>query len=324
MPLLEQTEQSISVITPKELNELSKYSTPPQRIKLAMEAVFLLLQNKVLLWKQIQNEMNNGNFITEVLQLKPEKVTNKCISTIEGKYFQDEQWDVDKIKAASKAISPFVDWLIYELMYIKLQKKIIPKQKEIREKHDELQGMIDKEYQIQQQLQTSENQNNSLILLIEEIKYKVHKIYEKALMRMRQKQDIASKGTQCGVGEGGEGEDISVNGTGLKRKVQNFDKYFQRLFIKEKNQAQIFNQEFAPEEEHQLGFRSFSPNLKVSQVKVNADLRKNLLNQNVLDSEDIRKKFQRNVIQKNEVNVIKLPSNRSLSLEHKNGVQIEV
>lgn len=33
---------------------------------------------------------------------------------------KDEDWDVEKIKSASKAISPFVDWLTYEIVYIKL------------------------------------------------------------------------------------------------------------------------------------------------------------------------------------------------------------
>ena len=33
---------------------------------------------------------------------------------------KDENWDIAKIKSASKAIAPFVDWLIYELIYIEL------------------------------------------------------------------------------------------------------------------------------------------------------------------------------------------------------------
>ena len=43
MPILEQTEQSISLITPKELNELSYYNRPPPKLELGMEAIFFLL-----------------------------------------------------------------------------------------------------------------------------------------------------------------------------------------------------------------------------------------------------------------------------------------
>lgn len=85
-----------------------------------MEAIFLLLEQKILPWNKIQTEMNNGNFIVNVLQMDPKKIKNKTIKDIDEVYMKDENWDIEKIKGASKAISPFVDWLIYELIYIKL------------------------------------------------------------------------------------------------------------------------------------------------------------------------------------------------------------
>lgn len=99
-----------------------------------MEAIFFLLEQKKLEWNTIRKEINNGNFLFEMLQLEAMKVKNKTISTIENQYMKDEHWDLEKIKLASRAVSPLVDWLVYELIYIKMQKKIMPKQKEIEEK----------------------------------------------------------------------------------------------------------------------------------------------------------------------------------------------
>ena len=93
----------------------------------------------------MKKELNNGNFISSVLELDSSKVTLKTIKNLENKYLKSKNWETDKIKKSSKALCPFIDWLDYEIVYIKLQKKILPKQKEIKEKHVQIRKLIEKE-----------------------------------------------------------------------------------------------------------------------------------------------------------------------------------
>jgi len=44
-------------VSPMDLEEISKYKNPPERVKKCMEAVFLVLTNKILEWKEIKKEM---------------------------------------------------------------------------------------------------------------------------------------------------------------------------------------------------------------------------------------------------------------------------
>lgn len=57
--MINKAKDEIQNITDEQLEEIRCYKSPPARIKLALEAMFLLLEGKVLTWDVIVKKMSN-------------------------------------------------------------------------------------------------------------------------------------------------------------------------------------------------------------------------------------------------------------------------
>ena len=145
IPILEKTKNSISKITPIQLDEIMKYPNPPQRIKMALEAICFLLEKKVLTWKEIQSRLNKGDFINSILKFDWKKIEDDDVKFLKENYLEKKEWDVKKIYGASKAVGPLGEWFEDIILYSELQKKVKPYLKKIKIANKERQKLIDEE-----------------------------------------------------------------------------------------------------------------------------------------------------------------------------------
>ena len=112
--LLNEATSSVKSITQVQLDEISKYKSPPDRIKTALEAIMYLLHKKVLTWDQIKSEMAKG-FINSVLKFNLSKVPLKVVQYVKKEYVSKDNWNIEKLKKASKAMGPLGEWLAAQL-----------------------------------------------------------------------------------------------------------------------------------------------------------------------------------------------------------------
>mmetsp|Transcript_2746 Transcript_2746/g.372 ORF Transcript_2746/g.372 Transcript_2746/m.372 type:complete len:134 (-) Transcript_2746:477-878(-) len=105
--------EKINAITVEDLLFLQNLRTPPDRIRMCLEAVVISLTNssKKLSWDDIKKEISNINFRRNILTYDPESMSDKIFSKIKKEYTNNPQWNLKKITNASVAAGAFAEWL---------------------------------------------------------------------------------------------------------------------------------------------------------------------------------------------------------------------
>lgn len=150
--LLEMSKKSVALITPKELEEIMKYNNPPERIKLALEAVMFLLHGKKMDWDTIKREMSSGLFISRIIKFNPRHPNTNMINTLQRDYLKADWFDLTKIRAASQAVGPLAEWLVSQINYIKSLEKMHPVQKEFDDLKNERLELEQKELDLNEEI----------------------------------------------------------------------------------------------------------------------------------------------------------------------------
>ncbi len=131
--LVEESKEDIEAISEENLIEISKYKSPPERIKKCLEGVFLILKGKILDWKEIKSEMNNGTFLDKILKMNVSKIPKKILTRLRKEYIEQDFWDIEKLRRASKAIKPLADWVDGIGEYALEKKKLEPFEEQLNE-----------------------------------------------------------------------------------------------------------------------------------------------------------------------------------------------
>lgn len=128
---IEALEEVVESMNDKDLEELSKYKNPPERIRFFLEGMFYLLKERKLEWDQIKKEMISGDLKKQIKIFKGKKVKPEVQKNMIKNYTSSPEWDLKKLKNASKVMGPFGDWMENELEYLKTQNVLEPQLKEL-------------------------------------------------------------------------------------------------------------------------------------------------------------------------------------------------
>nr|3J6P_D Chain D, Dynein heavy chain, cytoplasmic [Dictyostelium discoideum] len=105
-------------IKKKHLDEIKSLPKPPTPVKLAMEAVCLMLGGKKLEWADIRKKIMEPNFITSIINYDTKKMmTPKIREAITKGYLEDPGFDYETVNRASKACGPLVKWATAQTYY---------------------------------------------------------------------------------------------------------------------------------------------------------------------------------------------------------------
>lgn len=192
---------AVSKISNSQLEEVSKYMNPPERIKIALEAIMCLLHQKVMSWDQIKSELNK-NLLDSVSKFNLTKVPQKIIKLVQTQYLNHEKWDLDKLKHASKSMGPLGDWLKAQLLLAEIM-EAKPQAKEIlARRHTRVETQRDLECLVME-MNHLENERKSIQVLIDnekeeftqlqatlEVKKKEYEVVRRSLYPHLYKSDI--------------------------------------------------------------------------------------------------------------------------------------
>lgn len=109
--MLEKSKESIKSITVEQLEEIRSYKKPPNRIKMAIEGIYLLLTGKVLEWSVIKKKMVSDDFTGQVSHFNIKKIKPDILAKFKKEYVETKDWDLAKLKKASRAMGPLGEWL---------------------------------------------------------------------------------------------------------------------------------------------------------------------------------------------------------------------
>lgn len=111
LKMMEEAKKSVQAITPVQIDEIAKYNNPPERIKTALEALFYLLNGKKYDWDHIKSLMKKPDFTQNVLKFNVANCKPGVVQFVKKEYIQQDKWNLEKLKKASKAMGPLGQWL---------------------------------------------------------------------------------------------------------------------------------------------------------------------------------------------------------------------
>lgn len=110
--MLKNSKEKIQTLTKDQLEEIQTYKTPPLRIKIALESIFLLQTGKVLSWDDIKKRMQDSDqFVNGLLKFSMAKVKPEVIKKFKENYLKNDDWNLEKLKRASQAMGPLGEYL---------------------------------------------------------------------------------------------------------------------------------------------------------------------------------------------------------------------
>ncbi|CEM16453.1 unnamed protein product [Vitrella brassicaformis CCMP3155] len=187
-PALIEAKNSVKNISKKNLDELRNMPNPPSAVKLALEAVVVLLTQATaaVTWDDIKKAIKGGDFINQVLNFDSEGIQSKTRVRVERDYLKSEEWDTAKIDRASKAAGPLALWVESQFSFAKILESVEPLQQEIR-------GLENEKNQNQRELDKAKDLIATLEGRIDEYKREYADLISKVQIIKREMETVQSK-----------------------------------------------------------------------------------------------------------------------------------
>ncbi|VDL72361.1 unnamed protein product [Nippostrongylus brasiliensis] len=131
-PAVEEAQQAVKGIRKTQLVEVRSMASPPVMVKLALEAICILLgENVGTDWKAIRGVMVKDDFMPRILAFDTDSITTDILKQMD-KYVNNPDWDFDKVNRASQACGPMVKWAKAQLLYSGMLHKVEPLRNELK------------------------------------------------------------------------------------------------------------------------------------------------------------------------------------------------
>lgn len=95
-PAVEEAKKAVSGIRKAQLVEVRSMASPPNAVKVAVEAICLLLGEKAPDWKAIRALLVKDDFIPRILQFNTEAITPEITDKMK-QYEGNPDWDFEKV-----------------------------------------------------------------------------------------------------------------------------------------------------------------------------------------------------------------------------------
>lgn len=226
-PQLEAAKQAVRGVTKAALDELRGLNKPPEHVKLAMEAVILMVTPSIspdkLTWDVCRKLMRDANFITNILEYNTETLKDSTREHIKKKYTHSPAWDKKRIASASKMAGPVAEWVESQLEFADLLSNLEPMRNELagmQQKADVNQKKLDECDEevktMEKKIQQYKDQYAQLISSVQQIKVDMQQAQDKSNRATKLLSDLSTEKVRWEDSSRGFQEQIAtVLGDGL-------------------------------------------------------------------------------------------------------------
>ncbi|XP_012938795.1 cytoplasmic dynein 1 heavy chain 1 [Aplysia californica] len=130
-PAVIEAQNAVKGIKKKDLVEIRSMGNPPPVVKLALEAICLLLGESATDWKVIRQVIIKDSFITSIVNMKTDDISDDIRNKMKTKYLNNPDYNYEKVNRASLACGPMVKWAIAQIQYAEMLKRIEPLRNEL-------------------------------------------------------------------------------------------------------------------------------------------------------------------------------------------------
>lgn len=125
-PMVEEAKKSVSSIKKQHLDEIRALSKPPQKVRMALEAVVILLGAGRLEWKDIRRKLQERDFIPSIVKFDSEAITPRARKMLNEGFLNDPEFTFESVNRASKACGPLVKWVRAQISYSEILNSVQP------------------------------------------------------------------------------------------------------------------------------------------------------------------------------------------------------
>ncbi|KAG8185039.1 hypothetical protein JTE90_017062 [Oedothorax gibbosus] len=131
-PAVLDAQAAVKSIKRQHLVEVRSMSNPPLPVKMALEAICLLLGEPAPDWKSIRSVIIRENFIPTIVTFDPENLSDDIRTKMKNKYCNNPEFNFEKVNRASVACGPMVKWAIAQINYADMLKRVEPLRDELQ------------------------------------------------------------------------------------------------------------------------------------------------------------------------------------------------
>jgi len=131
-PALEEAENAVRSIKKADLDTVSRFPSPPQPVKFALEAVCVMLGESANDWADLKRVIRRADFIKSVINFDVTQLTEKTRQHLIKTYVQDPNFAYDVVNNASKACGPLVKWVTSTINFSRIKNSVAPLEAELR------------------------------------------------------------------------------------------------------------------------------------------------------------------------------------------------
>ncbi|KFD71623.1 hypothetical protein M514_05338 [Trichuris suis] len=125
--------ESVRNIKRQHLGEVRYLSSPPSSVKLALEVViFFLTGTSNMDWKTIRGYLMRDDFVSQILNFDVETITDDIRQKMKTRYFDNPDYNYEKVNRASQACGPMVKWATAQINYADMLHKVEPLRNELK------------------------------------------------------------------------------------------------------------------------------------------------------------------------------------------------
>jgi dynein heavy chain len=142
MPAYHGALKALDTLDPKDISEMKAFAQPPERVRIVVEAVLVLLGVKDVSWNSCKAVMGRSDFLSSLRTYNKDDVPEKVIRTLQKNYLnttdKDKEFTPENIAKASTAAKSLCLWVRAIDNYNAVAKTIAPKREKLKEAEGKL------------------------------------------------------------------------------------------------------------------------------------------------------------------------------------------
>eukprot|EP01012_Entosiphon_sulcatum_P032728 TRINITY_DN4157_c0_g3_i1.p1 TRINITY_DN4157_c0_g3~~TRINITY_DN4157_c0_g3_i1.p1 ORF type:complete len:4135 (-),score=940.22 TRINITY_DN4157_c0_g3_i1:62-12466(-) len=154
MPAFYQALEALKSLNKKDIDEVKSFATPPDKVKLVLDAVLLVLKEKPG-WDSAKRVMGDGRFLDRLQNFDKDNIPEPLLKKLQ-KFIMDEEFHPELIRKTSTACMSLCMWVRAIDNYAKVVKNVEPKKAKLRAAEEKLDGARAKLRSKQEELATQE------------------------------------------------------------------------------------------------------------------------------------------------------------------------
>ena len=203
-PALEAAKSAVGAVNKQALDELRAMNKPPEHVKMAMEAVTLMVRPDIpaatVNWEVVRKVMRDANFISSIMEYDAEQLKDATRKTLKKQYLENKAWDVARIKQASKCAGPVAQWVESQLQFADLLNMMEPMRNELQQMQEqadknkvELAACEKVLRDVEGKIQQYKEQYAQLITSVNQIKHQMQQVQENCSRSTQLLSDLSSE-----------------------------------------------------------------------------------------------------------------------------------